>query len=55
MDYYTESRSPDLNFRAWWVNAHTTVNDEELAQYDAKAAKVLTADCRAWLERGSAP
>lgn len=30
MYYYTESRSPDMNFRAWWVNAHTTVNDEEL-------------------------
>ncbi len=30
MYYYTESRSPEMNFRAWWVNAHTTVNDEEL-------------------------
>lgn len=25
---------------------------EELALYDAKAAQVLTPDCRAWLEQG---
>jgi 3-ketosteroid 9alpha-monooxygenase subunit A len=30
MYYYTESRSPEVAFRSWWVNYHTPVNDEEL-------------------------
>ncbi|GAB5451864.1 MAG: Rieske 2Fe-2S domain-containing protein [Halioglobus sp.] len=30
MYYYTESRSSEINFRAWWVNCHTPVNREEL-------------------------
>jgi aryl sulfotransferase len=34
-----------------WKNVLT---EEELAQYGEKAGKVLTPDCRAWLERGMA-
>ena len=30
MYYYTESRSPELSYKSWWVNVHTTINDEEL-------------------------
>jgi aryl sulfotransferase len=30
------------------------LTDEELAQYEEKASKVLTLDCRAWLEQGQA-
>jgi len=30
MYYYTESRSEEINFRSWWVNCHTPVNDEEV-------------------------
>ncbi|MFT4614637.1 MAG: 3-ketosteroid 9alpha-monooxygenase subunit A [Bacteroidia bacterium] len=30
MYYYTESRSPEVSFRAWWVNCHTPVNGEEM-------------------------
>jgi 3-ketosteroid 9alpha-monooxygenase subunit A len=30
MYYYTESKSPDINFKAWWVNCHTPVNQDEL-------------------------
>lgn len=30
MYYYTESRSPEVSFRSWWVNCHTPVDGEEL-------------------------
>ncbi|MCB1687999.1 MAG: Rieske (2Fe-2S) protein [Halioglobus sp.] len=30
MYYYTESRSPDVSFRSWWVNCHTPVNQDEV-------------------------
>ncbi len=30
MYYYTESRSPEVNFRSWWVNCHTAVNADEM-------------------------
>lgn len=30
MYYYTESRSPQISFKSWWVNYHTPVNDQEL-------------------------
>ena len=30
MYYYTESVSPDISFRSWWVNWHTPVNQQEL-------------------------
>jgi 3-ketosteroid 9alpha-monooxygenase subunit A len=30
MYYYTESRSPEMNYRSWWVNYHTPVNQDEL-------------------------
>ena len=30
MYYYTESTSPDVSFRSWWVNWHTPVNQQEL-------------------------
>jgi 3-ketosteroid 9alpha-monooxygenase subunit A len=30
MYYYTESRSPDISFRSWWVNYHTPVNQHEV-------------------------
>ena len=30
MYYYTESRSPDVNFRSWWVNCHTPINQGEV-------------------------
>jgi aryl sulfotransferase len=31
---------------------HGVLTDEELAMYEEKAARVLTSDCRAWLEQG---
>jgi 3-ketosteroid 9alpha-monooxygenase subunit A len=30
MYYYTESRSDEISFRAWWVNCHTPVDQDEL-------------------------
>ncbi len=30
MYYYTESTSDEVNFRSWWVNCHTPINDQEL-------------------------
>jgi 3-ketosteroid 9alpha-monooxygenase subunit A len=30
MYYYTESKSPDISFRSWWVNCHTPVNATEV-------------------------
>lgn len=30
MYYYTESRSPEVSFRSWWVNCHTAVNADEM-------------------------
>jgi 3-ketosteroid 9alpha-monooxygenase subunit A len=30
MYYYTESTSPQMGFRSWWVNCHTPVNAEEV-------------------------
>ena len=30
MYYYTESRGAEFSYRAWWVNCHTPVNQEEL-------------------------
>lgn len=30
MYYYTESVSPDISYKSWWVNYHTPINDEEV-------------------------
>ena len=30
MYYYTESKSPEVSFRSWWVNCHTPLNQDEL-------------------------
>jgi len=30
MYYYTESKSPEVSFRSWWVNCHTPLNRDEL-------------------------
>jgi 3-ketosteroid 9alpha-monooxygenase subunit A len=30
MYYYTESSSPEVSFRSWWVNCHIPVNQDEL-------------------------
>lgn len=30
MYYYTESRSPEVSFRSWWVNCHTAVDAEQV-------------------------
>lgn len=30
MYYYTESRGSELSYRAWWVNCHTPVNQDEV-------------------------
>lgn len=42
MYYYTESRSPEVNFRSWWVNCHTPVNGEELDLCSAVIVSSLT-------------
>ena len=41
MYYYTESRSPELSYRSWWVNYHTPVDDEELDLCSAVIAAPL--------------
>lgn len=30
MYYYTESKSPEVSFKSWWVNCHTPVNSNEV-------------------------
>ncbi|MEM1113780.1 MAG: Rieske 2Fe-2S domain-containing protein [Pseudomonadota bacterium] len=30
MYYYTESRSPDMSYKSWWVNYHIPVDQDEL-------------------------
>jgi 3-ketosteroid 9alpha-monooxygenase subunit A len=42
MYYYTESRSPEVSFRSWWVNCHTPVNQEELDLTSAVIVSSLT-------------
>lgn len=42
MYYYTESRSPQISFKSWWVNYHTPVNDEELDLCSAVIMSSLT-------------
>lgn len=44
MYYYTESRSPEVSFRSWWVNYHTPVNDDELDLCSAVIMSSLTDD-----------
>ncbi|WP_116365219.1 Rieske 2Fe-2S domain-containing protein [Parahaliea mediterranea] len=42
MYYYTESRSPDISFKSWWVNYHTPVNDSEVDLCSAVIMSSLT-------------
>ena len=42
MYYYTESRSPEISFRSWWVNSHIPVNQEELDLCSAVIVSSLT-------------
>ncbi|TXS95448.1 Rieske 2Fe-2S domain-containing protein [Parahaliea maris] len=42
MYYYTESRSPEISFRSWWVNYHTPVNDDEVDLCSAVIMSSLT-------------
>lgn len=30
MYYYTESTSPEISFKSWWVNCHTPINTDEV-------------------------
>ncbi len=42
MYYYTESTSPDISFRSWWVNCHTPINDNEVDLCSAVMVSSLT-------------
>lgn len=42
MYYYTESRSPEISFRSWWVNCHTPVNQDEVDLCSAVIVSSLT-------------
>jgi 3-ketosteroid 9alpha-monooxygenase subunit A len=42
MYYYTESRSPQISFKSWWVNYHTPVNQDELDLCSAVIISSLT-------------
>jgi 3-ketosteroid 9alpha-monooxygenase subunit A len=42
MYYYTESKSPQLSFRSWWVNCHTPVNQHEVDLCSAVMISSLT-------------
>ena len=42
MYYYTESRSPDVSFRSWWVNCHTPVGQDEVDLCSAVMVSSLT-------------
>ena len=44
MYYYTESKSPEVSFRSWWVNCHTPLNQEELDLCSAVIVSSLTED-----------
>jgi 3-ketosteroid 9alpha-monooxygenase subunit A len=42
MYYYTESKSPEVSFRSWWVNCHTPVNEHEVDLCSAVIISSLT-------------
>jgi 3-ketosteroid 9alpha-monooxygenase subunit A len=42
MYYYTESTSPEVSFRSWWVNCHTPVNQHEVDLCSAVMISSLT-------------
>jgi 3-ketosteroid 9alpha-monooxygenase subunit A len=42
MYYYTESTSPQVSFRSWWVNCHTPVNQYEVDLCSAVMISSLT-------------
>jgi 3-ketosteroid 9alpha-monooxygenase subunit A len=42
MYYYTESRSPDVSFKSWWVNCHTPINKDEVDLCSAVMVGSLT-------------
>ncbi len=42
MYYYTESTSPEVSFRSWWVNCHTPVNEHEVDLCSAVIISSLT-------------
>lgn len=44
MYYYTESRSPSVSFKSWWVNYHIPVNQDELDLCSAVIVSSLTDD-----------
>jgi len=44
MYYYTESRSENINYKSWWVNYHTPVNQDELDLCSAVIVSSLTDD-----------
>jgi 3-ketosteroid 9alpha-monooxygenase subunit A len=42
MYYYTESTSPEVSFKSWWVNCHTPVNENEVDLCSAVMVSSLT-------------
>lgn len=42
MYYYTESTSPEVSFRSWWINCHTPVNPDEVDLCSAVMISSLT-------------
>lgn len=42
MYYYTESRSPHISFKSWWVNCHTPIDENEVDLCSAVMVSSLT-------------
>jgi 3-ketosteroid 9alpha-monooxygenase subunit A len=42
MYYYTESRSPSVSFKSWWVNCHTPIGPDEVDLCSAVMVSSLT-------------